>query len=217
MENTLQITNGKITLNGVPVHCVKSFDLHTLEDYPCVAEINMTFDVPFSKMKAVNAKAEQLEEPHLNITIDEEKISEIQIPKPETAKKILYREFLGKQLAFLEYAQEDARSNGAFEEALAYSYKILELSREIEELDNHETVGESVDQSPIHQLETPTERKRLLRFAVEGTERRMSELKRLLSTTEDQTIIDEMHDLIEYQKQLEQELERPHCMGGRCV
>ena len=84
MENTLQITNGKITLNGAPMHCVKDFGLRTLDDYPCTAEVRIVFDVPFYQFKPVNAKTEQPEKTNLEISLDGQTVGEIPIHQPET-------------------------------------------------------------------------------------------------------------------------------------
>lgn len=102
----------------------------------------------------------------IKIMINGETVFEI----PEPKKKSLYREFLGKQLGILEAAQEDAQSNGEFKAALEYSQKILEMSKEIDQLDNGKLVDQSVDKFTTHQPETKLDLVKLIQFAMEGVE-----------------------------------------------
>lgn len=55
--------------------------------------------------------------------------------REDAKEKSLYRQFLGKQLSFLESAQEEALEYQNFSVILAYSEGILNLAKEIEEID----------------------------------------------------------------------------------
>lgn len=45
MDNTLQITNGKITLNGVPVHNISKYSLEPFYRDASVTEVKLVFNV----------------------------------------------------------------------------------------------------------------------------------------------------------------------------
>lgn len=117
MKNTVYIVKNKgIYVNGVRIGKVRNYAVEQA-DAGTLSSVKLEFDADDVRFT--------------------DEITEAEI-------KGLYRDYLEKQLAFLKEAQEDARICRAFEDVLAYSCKILELAKEIEDMDRgivHISIG----------------------------------------------------------------------------